>query len=86
VHARLHREGISSIVGRQAIGAWLQKHARAWSGTMTAADAAESGDLGYSYGIYTAGADPAERGAYVRIWARDADGRWWLVADVNHPA
>jgi hypothetical protein len=30
--------------------------------------------------------EPPERGAYVRVWARDAGGRWWLVAEVTEPA
>jgi ketosteroid isomerase-like protein len=46
----------------------------------------ESGDLGYSYGLYDVRGEPPERGAYVRVWARDAGGRWWLVAEVTEPA
>lgn len=90
---RIHRQGMMPVVGRRAIVSWLEAHAEKWSGTMTAAEAAASGELGYSYGVYTtnhAVVGPTfrsgERGAYVRVWARDAGGRWLIVADVNDPA
>ena len=52
------------------------------SAETTAAAAAESGELGYSYGLYAVRGEPRERGAYVRVWAGDGGGRWWLVAEV----
>jgi hypothetical protein len=27
-----------------------------------------------------------ESGAYIRIWTRDAAGRWFVVADVTQPS
>lgn len=76
--SRLHRQGVMPQVGRAAIAAWLEQHNARWSFKTAATGAARSGDLGYSYGSYGAG---RYRGGYVRIWARDASGRWWLMAD-----
>ena len=50
-----------------------------------AAEAARSGDLGYSYGTYQVSGARPERGAYVRVWTRDAAGKWFVVADVTQP-
>ncbi len=54
-----------------------------------AADVAQSGDLGYTYGGYTwvGSAQPSateEQGYYVRVWKRDARGRWRVVVDTLH--
>lgn len=99
-NARLHRQGRLPLVGREAIVAWIERDAASpsppdgrrhdpvggASAETTAAAAAASGDLGYSYGTYDLRGTPAERGAYVRVWARDAGGRWWLMAEVTDPA
>jgi ketosteroid isomerase-like protein len=87
--ARLHRQGKPPLVGRGPIVAWLERQdvpVAGASAESTAAAAAASGDLGYSYGLYELRTTPIERGAYVRVWARDAAGRWWLVAEVTEPA
>jgi hypothetical protein len=87
--ARLHRQGSVPLVGRGAIVQWLERHQAPAGGALaesTTAAAAESGDLGYSYGPYELRGASPERGAYVRVWARDAPGRWWLVAEVTDPA
>ena len=83
--ARLHRFDVLSIVGRRAIADWLDQHAASMSATSGAADVAEAGDIGYSYGTYALKGDGAERGAYVRVWTRDGAGSWLIVADVTQP-
>jgi len=83
--ARLHRFGVLSIVGRGAIADWLDQHAASMSATAGAADAAEAGDIGYSYGTYALKGDAVESGAYIRVWTRDGAGRWLVVADVTQP-
>jgi ketosteroid isomerase-like protein len=32
-----------------------------------------------------AGATAAEKGYYVRVWKRDASGRWKIALDTTHP-
>ena len=45
-----------------------------------------SGDLGYTYGIYTmADKDTTIRGTYVSIWQKQADGSWKYILDSGNP-
>jgi ketosteroid isomerase-like protein len=83
---RLHRPGSPPSIGPQAISAWLESNAGGLTVTSTAAESSASGDLGYSYGKYEVKTPRAESGAYVRIWTRDAAGRWFVVADVTQPS
>jgi ketosteroid isomerase-like protein len=49
-----------------------------------AGDISSSGDLGYTYGIFTATlkADSSEsKGKYVTIWKKQGDGSWKFVLD-----
>lgn len=47
-----------------------------------AGDIAKSGDLGYTYGIYTLQQDAViEKGTYVSIWKKDQNGDWKYVLD-----
>ena len=54
------------------------------------ADVAASGDLGYSYGIYTSTSKDAlgnpvvEKGTYVSVWKKDNDGKWKFVLDTGN--
>lgn len=54
------------------------------------ADIAESGDLGYTYGIYTVVMDSPEgtsvtrEGTYVTIWKKDGNGKWKFVLDTGN--
>ena len=50
------------------------------------AQIATSGDMGFTYGIYTLAAkDTVFKGAYVNIWKKQADGKWKFVMNsVNH--
>lgn len=54
------------------------------------ADAACSGELGYSYGIYTmTGTDSVgdhmiEQGTYVSVWKKDKQGHWKYVLDTGN--
>jgi ketosteroid isomerase-like protein len=80
--SRLHRQDAMPQVGRTGIVAWLETQGARWAPRTLAAVVAGSGDLAYSYGTYASGGN---RGGYVRVWARDGAGRWWLMADVATP-
>jgi ketosteroid isomerase-like protein len=82
---RLHRAGGPPPVGPQAVAAWLEANAGGLTATSSAGESSSAGDLGYSYGKYEVKTPRAESGAYVRIWTRDASGRWFVVADVLQP-
>ena len=85
--ARLHRQGVTPLVGRAAAVSYLERERGApVTASSTAAGTAASGDLGYTYGLYETRQTPPVSGAYVRVWARDASGRWWIVAEVTEPA
>ena len=47
----------------------------------------ESGDLGYTYGIYTLTSNdtltPTVKGTYVTIWAKDEQEQWKFVMDTG---
>jgi ketosteroid isomerase-like protein len=81
--SRLHRNGFMPAIGPVAIGAWIHQYARTMTATTGSAESARSGDLGYSYGTYETTGSGAKPGAYVRVWQRDASGKWWVVADVT---
>jgi ketosteroid isomerase-like protein len=45
-----------------------------------------SGDLGYTYGLYTYQAsDTTFQGTYVSIWQKQADGNWKYILDTGNP-
>ena len=47
-----------------------------------AGDIAKSGEMGYTYGIYTLNKDTVvEKGTYVSIWKKDVEGNWKYVLD-----
>lgn len=90
--ARLHRDGRAPVVGRVAIQAvWAESGARpVWQ--PLGGDVARAGDLAYTYGRYAlarpAGADgqamAGERGHYLHVWRRNAQG-FWLAVEVVRP-
>lgn len=55
---------------------------------LVAADVSTVGDLGYTRGTYESpmlgpgGQQVVERGKWVSLWKREADGRWRIVVDI----
>jgi ketosteroid isomerase-like protein len=85
--SRLHRTGFMTSVGPGPIREWLASKAVGMTALSGTAEAAGSGDWGFSYGLYELkGSLPPQNGAYLRIWIRDAAGAWWIAADVAQPA
>ena len=83
--SRLHRPGFTPIVGAEAIKVWLNEQASAATAKDGAAEAAAAGDFGYTYGTFEITTPKPLAGAYLRLWNRDASGRWWLMVDVAQP-
>jgi len=54
------------------------------------ADVAASGELGYSYGIFTSSSKDTlgnllvEKGTYVSVWKKDDEDRWRFVLDTGN--
>jgi ketosteroid isomerase-like protein len=83
--SRMHRFGMSPLIGPEAIGAWLGANAEGMTAVSTTAESSAAGDLGYSYGTYSVKGATPQTGAYVRVWQRDGAGKWLVVADVTQP-
>ena len=83
--SRLHRPGSTPIVGAKAIAVWLNAYASSAAARDGVAEAAAAGDFGYTYGTFDIEAPKPLSGAYLRLWNRDAAGRWWLMVDVAQP-
>lgn len=88
--SRLHRQQMLPLVGDAAIRAYLSQKGASMTWEPTKADIAESGELGYTYGSYELRDNPTaavaiEKGYYVRVWKREADGKWKVALDVTHP-
>jgi ketosteroid isomerase-like protein len=88
---RFYREGAFPITGREAVRAALSAKQGVMNWQPTKADVSRSGDLGYTYGVYDfkgSGADGktvAENGNYLRIWRRQANGKWRVALDLLNP-
>jgi ketosteroid isomerase-like protein len=84
--SRIHRPGFVPIVGAAAIATWLEAHASTATAKDGAAEAAAAGDFGYTYGTFAIKAPTPQSGVYIRLWSRDASGRWWLMVDAAQPS
>ncbi len=54
----------------------------------SSAEVSESGDLGYTYGIYTLTFhkdSSVQKGTYVSIWKKQPDGNWKFLLDTGNP-
>jgi ketosteroid isomerase-like protein len=86
--ARLHRQGITPIVGRDAVVKWLSSNWADIFDTHGAAESSASADFGYTYGVWERKArrsSKSEGGPYLRLWNRDSQGRWLVIVDLAHP-
>jgi ketosteroid isomerase-like protein len=86
--AVLLKRNYSPIVGRREIREHFSNQSDS-SYTLTwkpsYAKIAESGDMGYTYGVYTLTAKDAEKkkyyGTYVTIWEKNKKGNWRFLLD-----
>lgn len=86
--ARVHRDGMFPMTTPGAIRTFLSTKISTLSWSPIKSDVAQSGDLGYTYGSYEVkftDTNKTEKGYYVRVWKRDAGGKWKLVLDTFSP-
>jgi ketosteroid isomerase-like protein len=87
--ARLHRNGIFPLAGKDSIRTYFSGKAIRLAWEPIKADVSQSDDLGYTYGSYEqkeeGAAAVAEKGYYVRVWKRNKEGKWKLVLDTTSP-
>ena len=80
----LLRPNHNPILGAEAIDYLTQTNDSSFSLTWkpSAGEVAASGELGFTYGIYTLLLkDSTIRGTYVSIWKKQKDGKWKFVLD-----
>ena len=87
-NAVLLRENSMPVVGRNAV-IQLYKKADTTAVKFTweplAGDIAASGELGYTYGIYSFTKDSVTvKGTYVSIWKKDDSGNWKYILDTGN--
>ena len=90
-HCRVHSNGRFPLSGRSAIAEVFEPsnpNVKEWKAL--GGGVAASGDMGYTYGRYTIGlpspaGDKLEKGHFMRVWRRDASGKWKLTFDVTKP-
>lgn len=85
--ARLHRNDMFPLIGKDAAGSLLSKVGQ-FTWEPISSDVSQSDDLGYTYGKYDlklTGSQEIERGYYVRVWKRDGKGKWKIVLDTLSP-
>jgi ketosteroid isomerase-like protein len=84
--ARMYRDGLMPLTGKEAIRAFLSQKSTLLTCDPLKSDVSSSGDLGYTYGKYEMkGETPqtVEKGYYVRMWKRVEPGKWRMVLDVT---
>jgi len=85
--ARFNRQNTLPIVGERNVTRWLASQPAYAAADSRYAEAARSGDLGYTWGTYAIGPrqKPTQQGFYVRIWERERNGQWKIAMDVLQP-
>lgn len=86
--AVLLRPGHPPIIGKAAAqfveGAGIGPGVLSW--VPVAADLSASGELGYTYGIYTVHDSAGDlTGTYTTIWKKNGKGEWKFVLDTGNP-
>jgi ketosteroid isomerase-like protein len=85
------RQNSMPVVGKSA---FIDLH-KNWDDSQTTlvweplfADVSMSGDLGYSYGVYSmtskSNSLKIEKGTYLSIWKKDCNGNWKFVVDTGN--
>jgi ketosteroid isomerase-like protein len=85
---RFLRRDMMPVVGNRAALKWLAGQPAYSAIDSRFAEAARSGDLGYTWGNYSIGPaqKPTQKGFYVRVWQRERNGQWNVIMDVLQPS
>ncbi|MBV9127493.1 MAG: DUF4440 domain-containing protein, partial [Verrucomicrobia bacterium] len=84
-------DGGKPVLGKAAISANLKRldeHGTTLDWHPTRAEAAVSGDLGYTFGTWELRlknrTEPLAAGNYTTVWKKTADGLWKVVLDIGN--
>ena len=70
-------------IKRDSINTWLLKLNKSLSWTSVGCNAAPSGDIGFTYGLFeTHNVKSNTSGHYVRIWKKQSDGKWLITLEM----
>jgi ketosteroid isomerase-like protein len=85
---RFHRQNMAPVTDSRAAMRWLATQRPYTAIDARFAEAARSGDLGYTWGSYVMGPaqKPTQTGFYVRAWQRERNGQWRVALDALQPA
>ncbi len=80
---RLQRNGRLPSVHADTVKAWLGKTDKKLSWKLAGSGAADSGDLGFTFGfLEIPGGSPGMKGHYVRIWRKQPEGTWKIILEM----
>jgi ketosteroid isomerase-like protein len=81
----VYRQGVAPVAGSAAVLAFMPAGQVRLAWQPSHAEASHAGDLGFTYGAYTASAagSAEQRGYYLHVWKR-VSGGWKLAADVTN--
>ena len=87
---RLYRQGAHPHCGIEATLAAVENAPPLTGSDAAAAEVSQSGDLGYTYGVFTCELPGAKdegeaRYSYLRIWRKDSWGNWKIVLATDTP-
>lgn len=92
--ATLFPDKAEPVSGKHSISAFLTRASEGdksvFSWTPSRAEVAHSGDLGFTFGNYEVkgtgpdGKPRTQRGKYVSIWKKQADGSWKVLVDIGN--
>jgi ketosteroid isomerase-like protein len=86
--AVLLRENSMPVVGKEAVTLLYEKADTSgvyFTWEPLSGDIAASGELGFTYGIYTFSKDTVTaKGTYVSIWKKDPSGNWKYILDCGN--
>ena len=84
--ARLLPPNLPAVTGRAAIGAAFREFLGGGMGGLVIdayeIEVAESGDLAYGTGTFSLARPAPDRGKFLEVYRRQADGSWRCVADM----
>ncbi len=83
---RFYRMNAFPVLGKEATRMAFSAKSEALTWQNASSGVSSSGDLGYTYGTYEmkSGAE-TESGNYMRIWRKQANGKWRIVLDLLNP-
>lgn len=85
----LYRQGHIPAFDGSAVEQYLSGDKHTWTWSPIESGVSDAGDFAYSYGSYEAKPlapeQKLEKGYYMHVWKRNAEGKWRLAADVVMP-